>query len=106
MAAASNDSELQNNLGIYLLHMNDLDHAIAHFNKAIALNNKNVAALSNLAVCYVSKGDLKEAERLFRVAVRIDPRDISARQNLEKLLQSHPEDRNEVSAHEEKDPHP
>lgn len=80
------DSVLQNNIAANYLTLNHVNAAIEHLNESLRLNPKNVMAINTLAVCYINKGDFKEAERLFRYALEIDSHFSLARDNLKKLL--------------------
>jgi len=59
-----------------LLNQNRLDDAIADFSQAIALDPKNVLALSGRGMAYVLKGDQASASRDVDAASAIDPKNL------------------------------
>ena len=82
------DSVIYNNLGVNYLNVGNIERAMEYFKEAVGLNSHNVMAINNLALCYIQKGNPEEAERLLTEALAVDTGFISARQNLEHLLQS------------------
>ncbi|MCX8052488.1 MAG: tetratricopeptide repeat protein [Armatimonadetes bacterium] len=76
------DTEINNTLGAELLQMGKIDEAIACFKEALKTRQQLDRTLSHLGVAYVQKGDLKQAERYFRKALRINPQCAIARDNL------------------------
>jgi tetratricopeptide (TPR) repeat protein len=63
-----------------------LDDAIIEYNKALVLNSRDIGALTNLGITFVTKGDFDSAIREFREAKRQDPNDFGARANLADAL--------------------
>ena len=62
--------------GSELMSLNRLDDAIADFNQAIALDPKNVLALSGRATAFGGKGDYAAAARDLDSASAIDPKNL------------------------------
>jgi tetratricopeptide (TPR) repeat protein len=62
-------------LGSHWRRFGDGRAAITYYQRALALDAKNPAFAAELANTYASLGDLTEAERLFREAVRLAPQD-------------------------------
>ncbi len=58
------------------------DEALEFLNKAIAEDPKHVNAYNVLGKIYAQRGDVKKATRCWRMALRIDPENITARQCL------------------------
>lgn len=50
-----------------------LDHALVATQKAIALEKKNVTAITNLSRLYFAKGDLQKSLESVKIALKIDP---------------------------------
>jgi len=73
-------------VGLSYLKVNDVDNAIIHFEKTVALNENNLMAVNSLAICYQEVGADTKAERLLRAIVAKDNQSASAKQNLENFL--------------------
>ncbi len=74
-------------LGLQAKQQGDRVRARAAFERACAANPQEVSALINLGVLYGEEGNLAEAERLFREAVRIRPEKREAQSNLALALE-------------------
>ncbi len=68
-----NDSAAWINLGAVAEHENHLDEAIAHYQKAIALNPTSAQAHFNLAVCYWKQRQWTSVERELSTTLQLDP---------------------------------
>ena len=79
-------AEMHNNLGTMYMQIDEIDKAVVFFQKAIVLNPKDFRAMSNLAVCFIQKGNYQEAERLLRNALSVNENFHVAKQNLDRLL--------------------
>lgn len=60
-------------LGTTALYMNDTDQAKLHFNKSIKLNGNLLESRINLAKIFISEENDREAEKLFRDVLKIQP---------------------------------
>lgn len=83
---APGDSGIHYAVGLACLKTNDIRGAVAHFEKAVALDGNNLMAMNSLAICYQETGKDAEAERLLRVIAEKDSGSVSAKQNLENFL--------------------
>ena len=62
--------DLQNNYGVELFRIGKVDEAKKHFEKSIVLAPKWWTSYNNLGAVYERKGDLKQAEKLYRQAIK------------------------------------
>ena len=79
------------------------DEAEVCFTQALELdklNNLNYVTLSNLGVIYAMKRDFKEAERLFKEALRIKPDYKSAADNLKNVYIAIEESKKKQTQHQ------
>jgi Tfp pilus assembly protein PilF len=81
----SANSWAQNNLGYALALQGKRDEAIAHFQKAISINNP-ADAHYNLGIMMASQGKLDDAINQFRESIRISPEYAKAHNNLGNAL--------------------
>ncbi len=65
----------------------DFKGAIDDFNKALMIDPNNVRILINIALAYGFNGDLKDARKSLKKAVKIDPTNEKARGMLSQLEQ-------------------
>ena len=69
-----------------MLAQGEIDKALVHYRKALALQPDNPRAHYNLAVGLVRKGELEPAIAQLRIALRIDPAYPDAEPLLRDLL--------------------
>src|SRR2546422_62253 len=74
------------NQGTKSLEEGNVDAAIEHYQKAVALNPEDEDAHYNLGLAYARKGDARAAEEQYREALRIYPEYSEAHNNLGNLL--------------------
>ena len=74
----SQDSSYSNR-GLCYLSINKYSQAKADLTKAVTLNSKNLKALKRLAFCYLSLGELGEAEMFLKRCVEVEPEEASHR---------------------------
>jgi tetratricopeptide (TPR) repeat protein len=63
-----------------------IDSAILNYEKALALDSKYQRLSSKLGTVYGLKGRMKDAEKMFRMAVQINSNDVQSIENLSVLL--------------------
>jgi len=78
---------MHNNLGEVLSALQRIDEAIAHYRKAIALNDRYVDGYSNLGVALTRAGRFDEAEAMLKRAIALDARAANPQTNLGNLYQ-------------------
>lgn len=83
---SSQDSGVENSLGMIAIRLEQWDTAMMCFERAIKEDMQNVAALTNLGVCYIRVGQTDKAEEYFRRALDVDGSFGVARENLNQLL--------------------
>ncbi len=66
-------------------HIRRFDFADKAYGRAIALGGKTVQLLNNQGYSYVLRGDLREARRKFKEALKRDPNDVTVQNNLRRL---------------------
>ena len=71
------------NKGLEYIKAGNWDEAIEYLNKALAENPKHVNSHNALGKAYHNKGDVEAARRCWRTALRIDPDNVTAIQNLD-----------------------
>jgi Flp pilus assembly protein TadD len=72
-----------NNYGLYLLERGRPEDAISAFTKAVDLNPDNLQAFVGLGEGYRQAGRVKEAQRWYRAALRMDPNQPVAKQYIQ-----------------------
>lgn len=72
---AGKDTDAQLQLGIVEYQFGNREAAITEFNKVLALDPENAAALNNLGNLAFLEGDNVEAERRYYQAAKLDPED-------------------------------
>jgi Flp pilus assembly protein TadD len=78
------------NLGKLLMQQNRLDSAKPELLQALRLNPKDPAIHNNLGVAEAMSGRVSEAIKHFTDAINLDPKNLSARQNLARALAQKP----------------
>jgi Tfp pilus assembly protein PilF len=92
----------QLHFGILAAQRNLWDEAIFRWKKAVELDPDSAAAHNNLAVAYEQKGLLKEAEKEYKLALELNPKNEYIQANYEKFKQGF-EDPNEEEDEKKKD---
>lgn len=72
--------------GRILIEREEYDKAIEYFKKSIEIE-KSVEAYNALADAYARKGEIEEAKKSLRIALKIDPKSSETIKNLEKLAE-------------------
>lgn len=70
----NNIVEVFNELGINYAAIGDMDKAIAYLRKAFEVT-KSIEICTNLIICYLNKGDLKQAKLHYEIAKKMSPND-------------------------------
>ena len=78
--------DLQNNLGYALIQEGRLDLAKQHLQSSVMLAPEQSTNWTNLGVVYAMRGDYMSAEKYFRTAIKNDPLNLLAYQNVALLL--------------------
>jgi Tfp pilus assembly protein PilF len=91
--AELNLSKAYNNMGIMLAKRGEIDKAIEHFRKAIEIEPLNDRAHHNLAQAYHSKGNITEAVKQYREALRLNPDSAETMAGLSWILATSSEDK-------------
>lgn len=86
-AQREKDPKYQYNLGLFYLNNNDVDRAIQHLNRAIALDPRHYLAYNALGLAQAMKGNLQEALAAYNRCLEINPGFSEARNNLGSLYQ-------------------
>ena len=89
LAAAANqtaESDLAYNTGRNYLSEGRADLAVEHFKKAVSLDDKNYFAYKGLGIAYAQQQNYKEAERVQRRCLEINPDFADARNDLATTL--------------------
>lgn len=81
---AGKDADAQLQLGIVEYQFGNRDAAVTEFNKVLALDPKNPAAVNNLGNLAFLEGENAEAERRYEQAAALDPEDANIWLNLLK----------------------
>jgi Flp pilus assembly protein TadD len=68
-----------------LLQKRQVDAALAHLNRAVELEPKDLRARRNLAIALTQKGDLAAAQAQYERILEQEPDDIAAHANLSRL---------------------
>ncbi len=83
---SSQDSGVENSLGMIAIRLEQWDTAMMCFERALKEDMQNVAVLTNLGVCYIRVGQTDKAEEYFRRALEVDGGFGAAKENLNQLL--------------------
>jgi tetratricopeptide (TPR) repeat protein len=70
----SNIVEVVNELGINYASLSDYEKAIAYFRKAFEVT-KSIEICTNITMCYLNSGDIKNAKNHLDIAKKLDPND-------------------------------
>ena len=62
------------------------EQALDYFGKAFDIDSKNLVAIVNMGFCYAKLGKLQQAQTCFATALDLNPHNIVARRNLERIL--------------------
>ena len=81
-----NDPALWSLLGFAHGQLNELDPAIASFEKVRALAPQDAATYLNLGLLYWRKGDISKALELYRKGLELKPTDVAGNENYALLL--------------------
>ncbi|MDR1990778.1 MAG: tetratricopeptide repeat protein, partial [Acidobacteriaceae bacterium] len=82
LATTDNRAVSEHNLAAALQSEGQLDAAIAHYQRAIAINPSYAPAFSNMGAAFMAKGNFAEATHAYEQALAIDPQFVDARFNL------------------------
>jgi tetratricopeptide (TPR) repeat protein len=74
MAIDSDIVDIINELGINYAAINNFDIAIKYLRKAFEVT-KSIEICTNLVMCYINKGDMRQAQLHYDIAKKIDPKD-------------------------------
>jgi Flp pilus assembly protein TadD len=78
-----NDSDVRMALGAIYLDKKDYDQAISFFEKSANMEPSELKLKYNsLGLAYIKKRDYAKAEKILEIAIKIDPKDKYARNNL------------------------
>ena len=92
----------QLHFGILAAQRNLWDEAVFRWKKAVELEPGSAAAHNNLAVAYEKKGMLEEAEKEYKIALELNPKNEYIQSNYEKFKQGLDEE-NEEEEEKKKD---
>jgi lipoprotein NlpI len=81
-ATAEVKAELFNSAGVDYLSRKDSHNAVLAFEKAVEVNPEFVAAYNNLGMAYLQDGDRKAAKEAFAFALKLQPGNSYAQQQL------------------------
>ncbi|QAT41055.1 tetratricopeptide repeat protein [Clostridium sp. JN-9] len=84
VAIDNNIVEVINELGVNFASLGDFPKAIAYFRKAFEAT-RSVEICTNLVMCYLNSGDLKQAKAHLDIAEKLDPEDEVVKE-LKKVL--------------------
>ena len=62
------------------------ERALDYFRKAYEMDTKNVTAIVNMGFCYAKIGKFQHAQKCFTTALDLNPHNIVARRNLQRIL--------------------
>ena len=79
----------ENAIGLNYLQLRQVDEAVTYFDRVLRTDPNNVFALTNLAVCYISKKEYEKARSVLKKVLKIQPGFMPAQKNLEKLEQQY-----------------
>ncbi|MDH7511604.1 MAG: tetratricopeptide repeat protein [Clostridiales bacterium] len=85
--AREKDPQYQYNVGLFYLNSNNVDEAIKHLNRSLALNPRYHLALNALGLAQSMKGNLEEAVKHYLRCLEIAPAFSEARNNLGTVYQ-------------------
>jgi superkiller protein 3 len=76
------DLTFYNSLGLLYLKLENFDKGIELFNKVLAMDSKNSAALINIGTAFMSKFQYDDAIKSFQKAIDVNPNDQLSKNNL------------------------
>ena len=79
-------TQLWSDFGAALIAVERVGHAIRALRRALRIDDRNVLAVNNLAVCYLRRGDPRKATAYLREALVLQPGFTVARNNLSELF--------------------
>jgi len=85
--AKEKDPQYQYNLGLYYLNNSELDQALKHFDRSLALNTRYFVAFYGRGLAYSMKGNLEESRKSFEKCLEISPQFSEARNALGMVYQ-------------------
>lgn len=77
---------LWSDLGVSYTRLNQIDPAIAAFQKALSISPQNSQVLFTLGILYTRKGQVEEALKAYKQGLDLEPADEAANQNYAFLL--------------------
>ena len=72
------DGRLHSRIGDLLVRSGKKDEAIPEYEKAAKLNPADTGSQTNLAVAYLERGRVRDAERVFKWVITTDPQSAAA----------------------------
>ncbi|MGH8214030.1 MAG: type IV pilus biogenesis/stability protein PilW [Rhodanobacteraceae bacterium] len=82
-------AQIQTQLAAALMQQGNMKDALDHLQKAVGFDDKYAPAHTMLAILYEHTNQLPQAEREYRVALSVDPKDGGANNNLGYFLCHH-----------------
>jgi tetratricopeptide (TPR) repeat protein len=82
----------QTNLALVLLSQGEVEAALIHLRKALAVGGDNPLVWNNMGAAHLRRGDLEDAVKCFRKALEVDPCRFDARLNLMRTLSASGQD--------------
>jgi len=82
LSVTTNNSRMHNNLANVLAQRGEIEKAITHYEKALAIQPKYPEAESNLGAALISQGRVEEGIGHYREALRLDPNLAEVHNNL------------------------
>ena len=79
--------ELNKFLGLVSVHSSNFDEALIFFNKCLGINNESPDIYFNLGLIYKKKGLLKDSEKNYRNAIKLNPNFLDTYINLGVVLE-------------------
>jgi serine/threonine protein kinase/tetratricopeptide (TPR) repeat protein len=87
----SHDAEVHYELGNIYMGQTDFDAAIQSFDECLRLTPRNRdEVLANIGSCYAKKGDFDKAELFFRLSLKANPDNASARSYMARVIETTP----------------
>ncbi|MGO9314284.1 MAG: protein kinase domain-containing protein [Syntrophobacteraceae bacterium] len=87
----SHDAEVHYELGNVYMGQTDFDAAIQSFDECLRLTPRNRdEVLANIGSCYAKKGDFDKAELFFRLSLKANPDNASARSYMARVIETTP----------------
>jgi Flp pilus assembly protein TadD len=86
LRVTTNNSLIQNNMGVTLTRQGKFEEAVDHFRKSLEIRPNQASTQVNLAVALVDLGKLEEAVTHYAKALELDPNHAGAHNNLGNAL--------------------